>query len=93
MKNSMITWMKDRNETRAGQGTGKKEQVPSPGFYERKKACSVTCRMLDEKNGATNIGLCWHKETLKLNNSVRTKGMKEQSTRKIKQNPAGSTHL
>lgn len=50
MKNSMITWMKDRNETRAGQGTGKKEQVPSPGFYERKKACSVTCRMLDEKN-------------------------------------------
>lgn len=36
MKNAMTTWMKDRNETRVGEGTGKREHVPSPGFYEMK---------------------------------------------------------
>lgn len=43
-KNTMTTWMKDRNGTIAGQATGKREQVPSLGFQERKEPWSVICR-------------------------------------------------
>lgn len=37
-------WKTVGNKRRAGNWKGKREQVPSPGYYERKEACSATWR-------------------------------------------------
>lgn len=78
----MNAWMKDRNE-RVGQGAGKREQLPPPGIYERKEACSVTSKSDAAWQKGLGQQMRVHNNT-KIDNSIRKTVWK--NTRKIRQN-------